>query len=181
MYLLPKIHKRLYNVPGRPVISTCRTPTEKASEFLDHHLQPIMKSGVSYIKDTNDFLFKLKNLEKIPENAFLVTADVAGLYPSIPHDEGLEVLRKQLNALNNKSISTEDLVKMAEFVLKSNYFEFNSSFKHQISGTAIGTKFAPPYVCIFMDYIEREFLKNEQIQPSIWFRYTDIFFIWAAV
>ena len=32
-----------------------------------------------------------------------------------------------------------------------------------------------------MDYIEREFLKSEQIQPWIWFRYTDdIFFIWTA-
>ena len=71
-----------------------------------------MKLGVSYIKDTNDFLFKLKNLGKIPENAFLVTAVVVGLYPSIPHDEGLEVLRKQLNAFDNKSIPTEDLVKM---------------------------------------------------------------------
>ena len=29
MYLLPKIHKRLYNVPGRPVISNCGTLTEK--------------------------------------------------------------------------------------------------------------------------------------------------------
>ena len=32
-----------------------------------------------------------------------------------------------------------------------------------------------------MDYIEREFLKSEQIQPWIWFRYSDdIFFIWTA-
>ena len=75
MYLLPKFHKELDNVPGRPVISKCRTPTEKASEFLDY-LQPIMKSGVSYIEDTNDFLFKLG---KKPENAFLVTVDVVGL------------------------------------------------------------------------------------------------------
>ena len=29
LYLLPKIHKRLFNVPGRPVISNCGTPTEK--------------------------------------------------------------------------------------------------------------------------------------------------------
>ena len=91
MYPLPKIHKRLDNVPGGPVISNCETPTERASEFLDHHLQHIMKSGVPYIKDTNDFLFRLKNLGKIPENAFLVTADVVGLYLSIPHDESLEV------------------------------------------------------------------------------------------
>ena len=101
-----------------------------------------MKSGVSYIKDTNNFLFIVKNLGKILENAFLVTADVVGLYLSIQHDEGLEVLRKQLN--DNKSIPTEDLVKMAEFVLKNNYFEFHSTFKNQISGAAIVTKFAPP-------------------------------------
>ena len=70
---------------------------------------------------------------------------------------------------------------MAEFVLKNNYFEFNSTFKHQISGTAIGTKFAPPYACIFMDYIETKFFESEKIQPWIWFRYTDdIFFIWTA-
>lgn len=31
LYLLPKIHKRLSNVPGRPVISNCGTPTEKVS------------------------------------------------------------------------------------------------------------------------------------------------------
>ena len=31
LYLLPKIHKRLSNVPGRPVISNCGTPTEKIS------------------------------------------------------------------------------------------------------------------------------------------------------
>ena len=70
---------------------------------------------------------------------------------------------------------------MAEFVLKNNYFEFNSNVKHQISGTAIGTKFAPTCACIYMDYMENQFLKNEQIQPWIWFRYVhDIFFIWTA-
>ena len=47
LYLLPKIHKRLSNVPGRPVISNCGTPTEKVSEFLDHHLKPIMQNGLS--------------------------------------------------------------------------------------------------------------------------------------
>ena len=35
MYLLSKIHKRLFNVPGRSVISNCGSPTEKVSEFLD--------------------------------------------------------------------------------------------------------------------------------------------------
>ena len=43
LYFLPKIHKRLHNVPGRPVILNCGTPTEKWSEFLDYHLKPLMQ------------------------------------------------------------------------------------------------------------------------------------------
>ena len=50
LYLLPKIHKGLSNVPGRPVISNYGTPTENVSEFLDYQLQTIMKQGNSYIK-----------------------------------------------------------------------------------------------------------------------------------
>ena len=45
LYLLRMIHKRLHNVLGRPLISNCGCPTEKCSEFLDHHLKPIMQKG----------------------------------------------------------------------------------------------------------------------------------------
>ena len=55
-YLLPKIHKRLHNVPGRPVISNSGYYTENISSFLDHHLQPLAQAVKSYIKDTNEFL-----------------------------------------------------------------------------------------------------------------------------
>ena len=57
---LPKIDKRLSNVPGRPVISNCGTLTEKASEFLDYHLKPVMQRSWSYIKDSEDFIEKIK-------------------------------------------------------------------------------------------------------------------------
>ena len=50
LYLLPKIHKRLHDVPGRPVISNCGTPTEKMLEFLDTQLKSIMQKSWSYIK-----------------------------------------------------------------------------------------------------------------------------------
>ena len=171
MYLLLKIHQKLFDVPGRPIISNCRTPTEKVSDFLDYHLQPVMKRGRSYVKDTQDFLKKPKHLGKVPSNAILVKADVVGLYPSIPHEAGLEALYEKLEERVEKKIPSSDLVNMAEFVLKNNYFEFDSKVKKQISGTAIGTKFAPPYVCIFMDKVEREFLETEDIKPSVWLRY----------
>ena len=180
LYLLPEIYKRLFEVPGRPVTSNRGTPTEKVSEFLDSELKSVKQEGWSYIKDFGDFIKKLKNIDHIPQDAIMVTADVVGLYTSIPHDAGLEALRKAFDNRENKKISTDDFTKMTEFVLKNNYFEFNGKVKTQIWRTAIGTKFAPPYAFIFMDQVETEFLKTQEHKPLVCFRYIDdVFFIWT--
>ena len=97
LHLLPKIHKRLFDVPGRPVISNCGTPTEKYSEFLDHHLKKVMQNGWSYTKDSGDLIKKINSLDSIPKNAILVTADVVGLYLSILHGVGLRALSEALD------------------------------------------------------------------------------------
>ena len=72
-YPLPKIHKRLHDVPGRPVISNCGYYTENISAFLDFHLQPLVQAVKSYIKDTNDFLNKFRSLPKLPSDIILCT------------------------------------------------------------------------------------------------------------
>ena len=113
LYLLPTIHQRLSNVPGRPVISNCGAPTEKVSKFLDNHMQPIMRKGWSYVKDSQDLFNKSRKLGKIPDNAILVTTDVAGLYPGIPHNVGLRALKEAPDKREQKKIPTEDLLQMA--------------------------------------------------------------------
>ena len=103
-----------------------------------------------------------------------------GLYPSIPHDEGLKVLWNQYDKLIDKTVPTEDIIKMTEFFLKNNLFEFNSKFYKQISETAIDTKFSPPYACIFIESNKPEFLKSQEIKPWLWRRFIkDIFFFWT--
>ena len=52
---------------------------------------------------------------------------------------------------------------MTDFVLKNNFFKFNSEVKRQKSGTTAGTKFAPPYACIVMDEVEIELLKSQEL------------------
>ena len=94
-----------------------------------------------------------------------MTADVVGFYPSIPHNAGLKALKDALDCWQNKKIPTDMLVKMAEFALANNYFEFGQNVFHQISGTANGTKFALPYACIFMDKFEIDFLQTQEWQP----------------
>ena len=152
--LLHRIHKRLNNVPGRPVISNCGYYTENIFVFLDFHLQPLAQAVKSYIKDTNGFLNKLRSLPKLPDNIILCTVDVVGLYPNIPHEEGLSALRKRLDNRMEKYISSDTLCDLAEVVLKNNFFKFGKKSLKQQRGTAIGTKFAPPYSILFMVELE---------------------------
>ena len=85
--------------------------------------------------------FLLILLVSILFSAILVTADVVGLYPNIPHEAGLKALKEALDKRKNRNIPTNDFIRMTGFVLKHNYFEFTDQVKQQISGTAIGTKF----------------------------------------
>ena len=108
-YLLPKTHKRLENVPGRPVISNCGFYTENISTFLDFHLQPMAREVQSYIKYTSDFLKKLCSLIYLPNDIILWSVDVVGSYPNILHDEGLSALQKRLELRREKNVSTPTL------------------------------------------------------------------------
>ena len=110
----------------------------------------------------------------------LVSFDVVGLYPHIPDEEGLQIMKKYLDKREDQSVTSENLYKLAEVVLKHNYFEFGQDVYKQILGTAIGTKFAPPYANIFMAGLEEEIFKNPKFKPFLWLRYLDdIFCLWS--
>ena len=167
--MLPKIHKRLYSVPGRPVISNSGYYTENISAFLDFHLQPVAKEVKSYIKDANDFLRRIRDLPELPKDSILCTIDVVGLYPNIPHEFGLNSLRKSLEARVNPEVSTENLMELADIVLKNKYFEHNGEVFKQKCGTATTeTKFAPSYVIIAMGEFEEDALNDIDLEPWLW-------------
>ena len=84
-----------------------------------------MRGGWSYIRDSTDFINKTKSTSDITSNSILVTADAVGLYPSFPHESGLDAIKEALDNRERKFITTEDILKMLEFVRKNNYFEFN--------------------------------------------------------
>ena len=58
-----------------------------------------MKQRESYIRDTRDFLAKLKSAGEVLKRAILVAANVAGFYPRIPHSEGLDILKKSMKVI----------------------------------------------------------------------------------
>ena len=178
-YFLRKIHKSPIGI--RPIVSSCGSPTENISQFIDYWLQPHMKSLPSYIKDTTQLINELRELS-VELDTYLVTIDVKSLYTCIPHSEGIqactEALRKSKE--NNPSQpNTEVLACLLELVLKNNLFEFDGVYYKQLQGTAMGTKLAPAYANIFMGQLEQNILSHISIKPSFYKRFIDdILILW---
>ena len=100
LYFLPKVHKQ--GNPGRPIISSNGTATEKLSAFVDFHLTRYMSCNYipSYIKDIIDFFNAIFKISKLSNDILLVTRNVKALYTNIPHKEGIAAVQTTLNRNN---------------------------------------------------------------------------------
>ena len=187
-YLLPKIHKDVNKwtlknrmPPGRPIVSDCSSESYNISEYLDFHLQPVANKHPSYIKDTYDFLDKIRNI-KVPQDALLITLDIESLYTNIRTEDGLESVRKmfQTHPLPNILRPEKEILELLELNLSSNDFKFNDQWYLQVSGTAMGKKYAPSYANIDMAILEQEVLERASKKPLVYLRFLDdIFIIWT--
>ena len=178
-YHQPKIHEHTVPVPGRPIVSSCGTPTEHISEYVDYHLQPLVIQTRSYLKDTTDFLQKLTAISELPACCILVTLDISSLYTNIPYDEGISACSRALETRPFPDPPTSYLLKMMEQILMLNCFEFNNEQYLQSQGTAMGTRMAPSHANLFMADLEEKMLTSTHTRPYLWWRFIDdVFYIW---
>ena len=96
-HMLPKIHKQLTPVPGRPIVSSTSCPTSHIAKFLDAILSPLVEQQPTYIKDSNHAINIFSTFRFQGEHCFLFSMDVKSLYTSIPHEDGLIALRHFLD------------------------------------------------------------------------------------
>ena len=108
-YTLTKIHKP--TPVGRPIVAGNDGPTERISSFVDSLLQPIAKSQKSYLKDTTDFVNFIER-RNLPEDAFLVSLDVASLYTACK--------AYQTFYGENTPIPTQSLRRILKLILQEN-------------------------------------------------------------
>lgn len=113
---------------------------------LDHFLQPLVTYILTYIKDSGHLL-ELLHKYKCEEKYVWVSQDVASLYTSIPHEASLKALEHFLSDSDSLLPSQITfLLKLAEFALTHNYFQFLDTYYLQITGPEMGASFAPRYV-----------------------------------
>ena len=185
LYLLPKIHKQpsTWSVPfeipaGRPIVSDCGSETYQTAEYIEHFLNPLSIKHPAYIKDTYDFVNKIKEIT-VPQNAFLFSIDIDSLYTNIETEAGLQAVKELFNKYPDNKRPDEELLELLSLNLTKNDFEFNNKFYLQTKGTAMGKKFAPSYANIYMALWEETALKKCRLKPTHYYRFLDdIFGIW---
>ena len=191
LYGLPKVHKTIKPgeqiPPCRPIVSNSGSNTEAISYFVDHHAKEVTKNIASFVEDSPDLLrtFAIENKQgPQPSGSFPVTVDVVGLYTNIPaqgDEGGIQAFQEAMETRTDKSVPTWYLILLLNLVLEANVFTFNGKLFRQCIGTAMGTRVAPTYACLFMAWLEvKKLLRNwTGTTPHLWRRFIDdIFFIW---
>ena len=117
--------------------------------------------GQKLIKDTDYFLKNLPSLSKLRGDVVLCTVDVAGLYPNIPHEEGLPALRKRLDNWKEKYISSDMLCNLPKVAPKSNIIKFCRKVFKQKRRTVIGTNLYLHIVISSWQNWKKEFLGKQ--------------------
>ena len=180
-YMLPKIHKPLecWTIPhkmppGRHIVSDCNSISKNIAGLIDYHLKRYAIQHPSYIKNTYDFVDKIRNLS-IPPNSLLITLDVESMYTNISHEKGILAVKEAFNDL----YFSDAILELLELSLKNNDFVFNNEWFVQTSGTAMGVDYAPHYADIYMAKFEKEALQKCPLKPHTYLRFLDdVFIIW---
>lgn len=185
-YILPKIHKpkEKWTIPGeippgRPIVSDCSSDTYGTAELLEFYLTPLAQKHWAYVKDTGDFINKIRDLP-IPQEALFLTIDINNLYTTIPIPEGIEAVRKAFLKHPDPRRPDRELLKLLEINLTKNDFEFNNKIYLQLTGTAMGKRFAPGFAGLFMNEWDDAVLQKAPKKPLVYLRYLDdIFVCWT--
>jgi hypothetical protein len=182
-YLLPKIHKPREKWPqpdrmpeGRPIVSDCSSESYRISQYIDSFIRPISIRHRSYIKDTYDFVSKIR-YQRIPKNALLVTGDVSSLYTNMKLNRIIDTTREALRKHPEPNRPDAHLLRLLELTLNNNDFEFNGQYYLQTCGTAMGKTYAPGLADIYMEEFDDKAITGFYIKPLLFYRYLDDIFL----
>jgi len=152
----------------RPIVSSCDSPTENISKFLDYWLQPLMRTLPSFLQNTSQLINDLKELY-IPDDSWLVTDPFTP--PSHTKKEWKHA--EVLFFLQKKPTWTNHHYTLMETVLQNNTFQFNNTAFRQLTGTAMGTSMSTAYANIFMGQLEERILAEAPLEIILYKRYID--------
>ena len=132
------------------------------AKFINHVLQPIAQSFEDYLNNSSQLIEELDTLT-VPKDIIPVTVDVISLYPSIPQQECLDTIHKEIMEHQELLICDPNLlIHLLSINISNNVFEFAGTHSLQVKGTAMGASFSPTLANIFVSLHKEIFNKNSR-------------------
>ncbi len=165
--ILAKLHKKDFAI--RPIINSKNHFTEIISMFIDHLLKPIIENSESYLKDSQNLLQTVNNLN-LSDKLELYSFDFSTHYTNIKLDDALYYTMFSLvNKIDSIYVTPYGLYELLKLVLYNNVFSYLNRFFKQIKGLAMGSNLGPSIANTFVYNLEIKWLKVHK--PLIYKRF----------
>ena len=166
-----KAHKNPLKV--RLIINTKGSSYYKIAKFVSRELKPLTTSATSFIKDSEQFVNKLKNIQ-LQEGEKIVSFDIVDMYPSLPKQDVIkEVERRILSDSFQTKCNKETLVRLAKISLEFMSFRIGNKYYEQAEGLFIGSPASPCFAELFIQRVEEVSVYTMLHAPRIWIRKVD--------
>ena len=172
MYGMVKTHKA--DNPLRVIASGCDTVLEKLSILVEKTLHPLADRFNSKIKDTNDIIEVIDNINKsmLSENCFLVSFELVNMFPNIDNKSGSLSVKEAFTDGNFDVDSTQCIVDASEICLTCTNCKLNHQHFLKTDGTTQGRHRSCSFPDIAMVKYD-SFANNFRLKPTVWKRFRD--------
>ena len=150
--------------------------TKKIHTYISKIIKTYVGQSEYAVKNSHEFVENIKD-QTVEEGEELVSYDVRALYPSVPQNEAIDLVHKELiedEGLASKTTMTPaSITQLFRTIVKKTYFVFNKKLYTQVDGLAIGASTSGFAADIFMCHLEKRAISTFVVPPSIWIRYVD--------
>ena len=152
-----------------------------------------MRNLPSFMNDTKHALQLIEEInEKVDKNELsldgvgLATLDLVQMYNNMTEEVGIRACQNYLEGKDSNGVdededyvSSESILKALRICIQNNFFQFNGEIFHQKKGVGTGMKLAPPFACLGVGELEKQFFNSNHDNVKIiqmWKRFIDDIF-----
>ena len=134
--------------------------------------RPLIRSGESYIKETEQFVDKIRNI-KLEEDKTMINLDISDMYPSLLKQDFIPEVGRRINDKNLKlSMNKKALIELVIISVEFISFSCNGQYFDQKDGLFIGLPTSPAFAELYIHRVE-----EIHAYIMIWLRKVDDTFV----